>query len=275
MASCARAGADRRRRRDGWISCCAAPSTPTACATWVASPRRLGAGRLRRSSIRIATVAMVPGGIFDLAGGALFGPYLGSVLDLLGGTLGAALARFWSRATSLRDWVEARAGPRLQRVMRSVDEDGWQFVAFLRLVPIFPYTHRQLSARPHAHSVPPLRDRHRGVHGALDGRLYLDRLMPAAKSSPAIPHQIRYALIALALLGAACLRCRAFSSDLAARSRISAANSRTACSRSRRLRPSPRAWRTPRRDRPPPGRPRCRSRNRVPAITFSRPTSLA
>jgi uncharacterized membrane protein YdjX (TVP38/TMEM64 family) len=87
----------------------------------------------------IATVGLVPGGVFDLAGGALFGPYLGSFLDLVGGTLGAAASFLVSRHLA-RDWVEIRAGTRLQRIMRSVDEDGWQFVAFLRLVPIFPYT---------------------------------------------------------------------------------------------------------------------------------------
>jgi uncharacterized membrane protein YdjX (TVP38/TMEM64 family) len=86
----------------------------------------------------VATVAMVPGSIFDLAGGALFGPYLGTLLDLAGGTLGAALAFLVARYVA-RDWVEIRAGPRLQAVMRSVGSDGWQFVAFVRLVPIFPY----------------------------------------------------------------------------------------------------------------------------------------
>jgi uncharacterized membrane protein YdjX (TVP38/TMEM64 family) len=86
----------------------------------------------------VATIAMVPGSIFDLAGGALFGPYLGSALDLTGGTLGAALAFLVARYIA-RDWVEIRAGPRTQSIMRSVDADGWQFVAFVRLVPIFPY----------------------------------------------------------------------------------------------------------------------------------------
>ena len=86
----------------------------------------------------VATVAMVPGSILDLTGGALFGPYLGSMLDLTGGSLGAALAFLIARYIA-RDWVESRAGPRLQEVMRSVDAEGWQFVAFLRLVPIFPY----------------------------------------------------------------------------------------------------------------------------------------
>ena len=86
----------------------------------------------------VATVALVPGGIFDLVGGALFGPYLGSAINLLGGTLGAALAFLFARYIA-RDWAQARAGPRLQSIMRSVDEEDWRFVAFVRLVPVIPY----------------------------------------------------------------------------------------------------------------------------------------
>lgn len=86
----------------------------------------------------VATVALVPGGIFDLVGGALFGPYLGSAINLLGGTLGAALAFLFARYIA-RDWAQARAGPRLQGIMRSVDEEDWRFVAFVRLVPVIPY----------------------------------------------------------------------------------------------------------------------------------------
>ena len=81
---------------------------------------------------------MVPGSIFDLVGGALFGPYLGSALNLAGGSLGAALAFLVARYLA-RDWVEARAGPRTKSIVSSVDTDGWRFVAFVRLVPVFPY----------------------------------------------------------------------------------------------------------------------------------------
>jgi uncharacterized membrane protein YdjX (TVP38/TMEM64 family) len=86
----------------------------------------------------IATVVMVPGSIFDLIGGALFGPYFGSALNLTGGSLGAALAFLVARYVA-RDWVEARAGPRTRGIISNVDADGWRFVAFVRLVPIFPY----------------------------------------------------------------------------------------------------------------------------------------
>jgi uncharacterized membrane protein YdjX (TVP38/TMEM64 family) len=86
----------------------------------------------------IATVAMLPGGFFDLAGGALFGPVWGSVLNLAGVTLGAAVSFLIARYVA-GDWVQRRAGPRVQQVIKSVETDGWQFVAFVRLVPVFPY----------------------------------------------------------------------------------------------------------------------------------------
>jgi uncharacterized membrane protein YdjX (TVP38/TMEM64 family) len=86
----------------------------------------------------LATVAMIPGSVFDLAGGALFGPYLGALINLAGGSLGAVLAFFVARYIA-RDWVEHRAGPRTKGIMQSVDADGWKFVAFVRIVPIFPY----------------------------------------------------------------------------------------------------------------------------------------
>lgn len=87
----------------------------------------------------IATIALIPGGIFDLAGGVLFGPVYGSLYNLAGASLGAAGAFLIARYVA-GDWVERRGGPRVQKVVASVKADGWRFVAFVRLVPIFPYT---------------------------------------------------------------------------------------------------------------------------------------
>lgn len=86
----------------------------------------------------VSTVGGLPGGVLDVVGGVVFGPVYGSVLNLAGGTLGAAGAFLVARYLAA-DWVRRRAGPRVQKVIRSVEEDGWQFVAFIRLVPIFPY----------------------------------------------------------------------------------------------------------------------------------------
>ncbi len=86
----------------------------------------------------LATVMWVPGAIFGLAGGALFGPLLGSVLNLSGATLGATLAFLVARYVA-GDWIERKTGGRLKRFVAGVDEEGWRFVAFVRLVPLFPF----------------------------------------------------------------------------------------------------------------------------------------
>lgn len=61
----------------------------------------------------IGTVAFLPGSLFALAGGALFGPFWGSLLNLLGATLGASLAFLTARYLA-GDWVSRLAGGRLK-----------------------------------------------------------------------------------------------------------------------------------------------------------------
>ena len=86
----------------------------------------------------VGALAFVPGAIFSLAGGALFGPFWGSVWNLLGATLGATLAFLVARYLA-GDWVERKAGGLLKRLIDGVDAEGWRFVAFVRLVPLFPF----------------------------------------------------------------------------------------------------------------------------------------
>jgi uncharacterized membrane protein YdjX (TVP38/TMEM64 family)/rhodanese-related sulfurtransferase len=86
----------------------------------------------------LATVMWVPGAIFGLAGGALFGPFLGTVLNLSGATLGATLAFLVARYVA-GDRIERKTGGRLKRFVAGVEAEGWRFVAFVRLVPLFPF----------------------------------------------------------------------------------------------------------------------------------------
>jgi uncharacterized membrane protein YdjX (TVP38/TMEM64 family) len=85
-----------------------------------------------------ATVLFVPGSVLTVAGGALFGPIWGTLWNLTGATLAATLAFVIARYVA-SDWVAARSGERLGRLMRGVEEKGWRFVAFVRLVPLFPF----------------------------------------------------------------------------------------------------------------------------------------
>ena len=85
-----------------------------------------------------ATVLFLPGSVLTLAGGALFGPVLGTFLNLTGATLGAALAFLVSRYLA-SDWVARKTGGRLKQLIQGVESEGWRFVAFVRLVPLFPF----------------------------------------------------------------------------------------------------------------------------------------
>lgn len=86
----------------------------------------------------VATVLFLPGSVITLAGGALFGPVLGTFYNLTGATLGAMLAFLVSRYLA-SDWVAARTGGRLKQLINGVEAEGWRFVAFVRLVPLFPF----------------------------------------------------------------------------------------------------------------------------------------
>jgi uncharacterized membrane protein YdjX (TVP38/TMEM64 family)/rhodanese-related sulfurtransferase len=86
----------------------------------------------------LATVSFFPGSVLTLVGGALFGPVLGTLYNLTGATLGAALAFLIARYVA-SDWVEKKATGRARSLINGVEAEGWRFVAFVRLVPLFPF----------------------------------------------------------------------------------------------------------------------------------------
>ncbi len=86
----------------------------------------------------MATILLMPASIFVLLGGALFGPLLGTLYSLLGATLGAALAFLIARYVAA-DWIARKSHGRFKQLIKGVEAEGWYFVAFVRLVPIFPF----------------------------------------------------------------------------------------------------------------------------------------
>lgn len=89
-----------------------------------------------------ATVLFLPGAVVTLAGGAIFGPVLGVIVNLTGATIGAAFSFLIARYLA-SDWVSNRAekgsGGIIDKLVRGVEAEGWRFVAFVRLVPLFPF----------------------------------------------------------------------------------------------------------------------------------------
>ncbi len=86
------------------------------------------------------TVALsLPGGaVLTIAGGLLFDWFLGGTASVIGATPGATVVFLIARST-LRDFLVARAGPRLKRFSDGFREDAFSYLLFLRLVPIFPF----------------------------------------------------------------------------------------------------------------------------------------
>jgi uncharacterized membrane protein YdjX (TVP38/TMEM64 family)/rhodanese-related sulfurtransferase len=86
----------------------------------------------------LGTVLFVPGALFGLAGGVLFGPVWGGLLNLAGATLGATAAFLVARYLAA-EWVRRKAGGRLEQLIKGVEAEGWRFVALMRLLPLVPF----------------------------------------------------------------------------------------------------------------------------------------
>ena len=108
-----------------------------ALESWVKSAGALGPV-LYMAVYAIATVLFLPGSVLTLAGGALFGPVWGTLYNLTGATLGATAAFLIARYLA-SDWVSRKASGWTKQLIDGVEKEGWRFVAFVRLVPLFPF----------------------------------------------------------------------------------------------------------------------------------------
>jgi uncharacterized membrane protein YdjX (TVP38/TMEM64 family) len=87
----------------------------------------------------LAIAVSLPGGaILTIAGGFLFGPWLGTVAAVSGATLGAT-AVFLIARTALGDLLRARTGPALRKMQGGFQENALSYLLVLRLVPLFPF----------------------------------------------------------------------------------------------------------------------------------------
>lgn len=89
-----------------------------------------------------ASVLLLPVWILTVAAGAVFGVARGSVLVLLGATLGA-MAAFALARTGLRETVRrwARAYPDFDKLDRAIAARGGWIVFLVRLSPVFPFVY--------------------------------------------------------------------------------------------------------------------------------------
>jgi len=88
----------------------------------------------------IAVVAFsLPGGaVMTLAGGLLFGAFIGACLAVLGATIGAAVLFLLARS-AFAPLVAGRAEGLLGPLRAGLARDGFFYLLSLRLVPVFPF----------------------------------------------------------------------------------------------------------------------------------------
>lgn len=85
------------------------------------------------------TALSLPGAaILSLAAGAVFGAVTGTLYVNIGATVGATLAFLVARYL-FRDAVLRKFGANLEKVNRELEQRGFNYLLFLRLVPAFPF----------------------------------------------------------------------------------------------------------------------------------------
>lgn len=89
-----------------------------------------------------ALVALfLPGVVFIMGAGFVFGFWKGLLAVWIGGAIGQAFAFLLARYL-LRDWVEATLRGKWRRwevIDRAISHDGWKLVLIMRLSPVIPY----------------------------------------------------------------------------------------------------------------------------------------
>lgn len=90
--------------------------------------------------VYVAAVALsIPGAaLLTVAGGVLFGWFVGGLAAIVGATIGATLIFLIAR-TACGEFILRRAGPLAAKVAQGFRADAFNYLLFLRLVPVFPF----------------------------------------------------------------------------------------------------------------------------------------
>lgn len=87
----------------------------------------------------VQTALSLPGAaVLSLAAGAIFGALIGTLYVNIGATVGATLAFLVARYL-FHDVIQNKFGPRLEKINRELETRGFNYLLFLRLVPLFPF----------------------------------------------------------------------------------------------------------------------------------------
>lgn len=87
----------------------------------------------------VAVACSIPGAtLLTLAGGFIFGPWLGTLLVVISATLGASLI-FLAVNLALHDWFARKTGSWLKTMEHGFQQHAFSYLLTLRLIPLFPF----------------------------------------------------------------------------------------------------------------------------------------
>ncbi len=88
--------------------------------------------------IAITSLSLPGATLMTLAGGVIFGLWVGIPVAVVSASVGATVA-FWTARYLFRDAVHQRFGGRMAAINAGIDRDGAFYLFTLRLVPVFPF----------------------------------------------------------------------------------------------------------------------------------------
>ena len=88
----------------------------------------------------LATVLFLPGWIFTVSAGLIYGILQGTLVALCGAVIGAALAFLVARYLLRQNIQEiTQKNPRFAAIDEAIGKNGWKIVGLLRLSPLIPF----------------------------------------------------------------------------------------------------------------------------------------
>jgi uncharacterized membrane protein YdjX (TVP38/TMEM64 family) len=109
-----------------------------ALADFIAAHKLAAALSYAAIYVAIVTLSIPAGAFMTIAGGTLFGPAVGTLAAVTGATIGA-VCLFLIARSALSDFFARRAGSLLGKLAAGFRADAFNYLLFLRLVPLFPF----------------------------------------------------------------------------------------------------------------------------------------
>lgn len=88
--------------------------------------------------IAVAALSIPGGAVMTVSGGLLFGPLIGTLGTFIGATTGASIIFLIARS-AFGGWLVKKAGPFAEKLADGFRQGAFNYLLFLRLVPLFPF----------------------------------------------------------------------------------------------------------------------------------------